>query len=1067
MQKAITESDVEEIALDILTELGYERIYGPDISKDGKNPERINYTDVVLIDRFRSAIERLNPQISPGGIDLAVRKVVAQDSPDLVESNRNFHKYLTDGVDVEYQRKDGKIVWGKVWIFDFENPDNNEFLAINQYTVVGIKERRPDIVLFVNGLPLVVIELKNPADENATIWSAFNQLDTYKKQIPALFRFNEVMVISDGLEARAGTLTSDTERFTPWKTIDGKEIIELSPELKKLEELSEYRLPDDELFALNESAVTEGDLNFKPWMSKELPIEKRPQMEVLLRGMFDKKIFLDLVKNFVVFDSSDRKVLKKMAAYHQYHAVNKAVRSTLKAVSWHGDKRCGVIWHTQGSGKSLSMVFYTGKLVLAMNNPTIVVITDRNDLDDQLFNTFSGSTELLRQTPVQAESREDLKEKLRVASGGIVFTTVQKFFPEKGKTVYPLLSDRGDIVVIADEAHRSQYDFEAGFAKYMRDALPNASFIGFTGTPISLKDKDTRNVFGDYIDVYDIEQSVRDGTTVKIYYESRIAKLDLNEDEMPHVDRDLEEVTEGKEESEKERLKSKWAALEAVAGTEKRLGRIATDLVKHFEERQEALNGKGMIVCMSRRIAVDLYDEITKLRPKWHNEDDKKGEIKVIMSGSASDDSKWQQHIRNRNQKEELAKRFKEPDDPLKLVIVRDMWLTGFDNPCLHTMYVDKPMRGHTLMQAIARVNRVFRDKPGGLVVDYIGVAEDLRDALGTYTSSGGRGDIKVDQSEAVAFMLEKFEILQDMFYGFDYTRFFDMDRNEKLRFIPWTVDFILGLENGRERFVKHVIELSKAFALSVPADEALKISDHVAFFQMVKASMVKRTPDSQQKPIDYSAAIKQILSRAIVSDGVVDLFESVGIKKPELSILSDEFLAQLRKLPQKNLAVEMLKRLINDEIKLFAKKNMIQSRAFSEMLRNSILRYKNRQIETAKVIEELIELAKDMQQARKRGEDLGLSEDELAFYDALSENKSAVEIMGDVKLKAIALKLVETMRNNVTIDWTIRENVKAKLRVQIKRLLRRYGYPPDLRVQAIKTVLEQAEYLCRDWVGN
>ncbi|MGC8638140.1 MAG: type I restriction endonuclease subunit R [Athalassotoga sp.] len=1066
MEKAMVESEIEEIALDILTELGYERIYGPDISKDGKNPERTNYTDVVLIDRFRSAIEMLNPQISPGGIDLAVRKVVAQDSPDLVESNRNFHRYLTNGVDVQYQRKDGKIVWGKVWLFDFENPENNEFLAVNQYTVIGIKERRPDIVLFVNGLPLAVIELKNVADEKATIWSAFNQLDTYKQQIPALFRFNEVMAISDGLEARAGALTSDVERFMPWKTIDGREIIELSPELRELEELSEYTLPEGESFSLNESRATESELNLKSWMSKGLPIEKRPQMEVLLRGVFEKKIFLDLVKNFIVFDSSDRKVIKKIAAYYQYHAVNKAIQSTLKAVSL-GDKRCGVIWHTQGSGKSLSMVFYAGKIVLAMHNPTIVVITDRNDLDDQLFNTFSGSTELLRQTPVQAESREDLKEKLRVASGGIVFTTVQKFFPEKNSSVYPMLSDRSDIIVIADEAHRSQYDFMGGFAKYMRDALPNASFIGFTGTPISLKDRDTRNVFGDYIDVYDIKQSVNDKTTVKIYYESRIAKLDLNEDEMPHIDRDLEEVTEGEEEAEKERLKSKWATLEAVAGTEKRLSRIADDLVKHFEKRREVLNGKGMIVCMSRRIAVDLYNEIIKLRPEWHSENDKKGEIKIVMSGSASDDQKWQQHIRNRNQKEEIAKRFKNPDDPLKLVIVRDMWLTGFDNPCLHTMYIDKPMKGHTLMQAIARVNRVFKDKPGGLVVDYIGVAEDLRETLANYTSSGGRGNIKIDQNEAVAFMLEKFEILQEMFYGFDYTKFFEVDRNEKLRFTLKTVDFILGLENGKERFVKHVTELSEAFALSVPADEAVKISDHVAFFQMIKASILKRIPDDQQKLVDHNTAIKQILSKAIVSDGVVDLFESAGIKKPDLSILSDDFLAQIRKLPEKNLAVEMLENLINGEIKIFAKKNLIQSRAFSEMLRNSILKYKNRQIETAKVIEELIELAKDMQEARKRGEELGLSEDELAFYDALAENKSAVEIMGDAQLKAIALKLVETMRNNVTIDWTIRENVKADLRVQIKRLLRKYGYPPDLSDQAIKTVIEQAEYLYGDWIEN
>ncbi len=1062
--KAMTESEIEVIALDILTEIGYERIYGPDISPDGHFPERSTYRDVVLIERLRRALARVNPHKPLDSIDKAVRKIVAQESPDIVENNKSFHKYLTEGVDIEYRREDGKTAWGKVWLFDFEDPLNNEFLAVNQYTVMGLKERRPDIVLFVNGLPIVVIELKNLADENASIWSAFNQLETYKSQIPYLFRFNEALIVSDGIEARAGTLTSDRERFMPWKTIDGKEVIELSPELQKIEELHRYSLDNGPVFSLNEETAVVEELELKPWLSKDIPVQKRPQMEVLLKGMLNKRVLLDLIRHFIVFETSDHRSLKKMAAYHQYHAVNKAVESTLKATSPIGDRRCGVIWHTQGSGKSLSMVFYTGKLVLQMDNPTMVVITDRNDLDDQLFNTFSGAVDLLRQTPVQAESREDLKEKLKVASGGIVFTTVQKFLPDTGQESYPLLSDRSNIVVIADEAHRSQYDFIDGFARHMRDALPNASFIGFTGTPISLSDRDTRNVFGDYIDVYDIEQSVKDGATVKIYYESRIAKLDLNENEMPHIDRDIDEVTEGKEQSEKERLKSKWAALEAVAGTEKRLGRIAVDLVDHFEKRQEVNIGKGMIVCMSRRICVDLYNEIIKLRPHWHSEDDKKGAIKIVMSGSASDDPGWQQHIRTRKQREEIAKRFKDPEDLLQLVIVRDMWLTGFDVPCLHTMYIDKPMHGHTLMQAIARVNRVFRDKPGGLVVDYIGIAEDLREALADYTGSGGKGKIKVDQSEAVAVMLEKFDVLTAMFHGFEYKRFFSIDKSEKLAFVMWTADHILGLENGKERFVKYVTELSKAFALAVPAQEAMAITDDVAFFQMVKASILKKSPENGTKPIDYNAAIKQIVSKAIVSEGVVDLFQSIGVEKPEISILSEKFLAQLREIPQKNLAVEMLKKLLNDEIKSFSRTNLIQSRAFSEMLRKSIIKYKNRQLETAKIIEELIELAKMMQQARKRGEELGLSDDELAFYDALSENKSAVDIMGDQQLKVIAVKLVDTMRKSISIDWTLRENVKARLRTQIKRILKKFGYPPDLQQQAVKTVLEQAEYICRDW---
>ena len=1061
MFKATTESQIERVALEILEELGYEILYGPDISPDGDFPTRQDYKEVVLQDRLLGTLKKLNPHMPFSALETAIRKVVRNDFPELIENNRSFHKYLTDGVDVEYRRDDGQSTWGKVWLFDFKNPENNEFLAVNQFTVIGQKERRPDIVLFVNGIPLVVIELKNIADEEATIWKAYDQLQTYMKQIPQLFRFNEVLVISDGFQARAGTVSSKKDRFMPWKTIDGKTIIEQGINFSKYE-----YIPEDSRFSLNETSEITVENQAEEKRENSENTHYISQMEVLIRGMLNKKVLLDLVRHFITFEDGDDGTIKKLAAYHQYYAVNRAVRATLLATSPEGDKRCGVVWHTQGSGKSLSMVFYTGKLVLEMDNPTIVLITDRNDLDDQLFKTFSSSRDILRQTPVQAESREDLKEKLRVASGGIVFTTIQKFMPDEKGDKYPLLSERRNIVVIADEAHRSQYDFIDGFARHMRDALPNASFIGFTGTPISLQDRDTRNVFGDYIDVYDIEQAVKDGTTVKIYYESRIAKLDLDEYELPHVDSEFEEVTEDREEYEKEKLKSKWAALEAIAGTEKRLRLIASDLVKHFESRLEVIDGKGMIVCMSRRICVDLYNQIIKLRPQWHSDDDSKGVIKVVMSGSASDPLEWQPHIRNKAQREVLAKRFKDPEDSLKLVIVRDMWLTGFDVPCLHTMYIDKPMRGHTLMQAIARVNRVFRDKPGGLIVDYIGIAESLRSALADYSASGGRGSIKVDQGEAVALMLEKFEIIQSMLYGIKYTEFFELSEREKLGFIQHIVDHILGLENGRNRFIKHVTELSKAFALAVPREEALKIKDHVAFFQAVKSAMVKLQRGPGERKIDYDSAIKQIVSKAVVTEGVTDLFAFLGLKKPDISILSDEFLAKIRQMPHKNLAVEMLNKLLNDEIKTIARKNLIQSKAFSEMLKRSIIKYKNRQIETAKVIEELIELAKEIQAANKRGEKLGLSEDELAFYDALANNESAVRELGDEQLKVIALKLVDTMRKSVTIDWTLRENVKAKLRVRVKRILKKFGYPPDMRDEAVQLVLAQAEQICRDWTG-
>jgi type I restriction enzyme R subunit len=1015
MSKIIIESEVEQAALEILSELGFEQIYGPDIAPDGAVPERKSYQDVVLVERLRNALEKINPSIPKDAIKDAIKRVLRTESQNQVVNNQHFHKMLVDGVDVEY-RKDGRIAGDKVWLFDFKEPKNNEFLTVNQFTIIEENNnRRPDIILFVNGLPLVVIELKNPADENATIWTALNQLETYKAQIPSVFRFNEIMIISDGLEARAGTITSNKERFTPWKLIDG------------------------------ESA----------------PPKSMTQIEVLLRGMCSKGRLLDLARHFIAFEQDHNDLLKKLAAYHQYHAVNKAIQTTIMATK--GDKRAGVVWHTQGSGKSLTMVFYTGKLVLELDNPTIIVLTDRNDLDDQLFDTFSKCSELLRQRPVQADSRERIKELLKVASGGIVFTTIQKFLPEEKGDKYPLLSERSNIIVIADEAHRSQYDFIDGFAKHMRDALPNASFIGFTGTPIEKADRSTPAVFGKYVDVYDIEQAVEDETTVRIYYESRLAKLELKPEERPKIDADFEEVTEGEEIARKEKLKSKWARLEAVVGSEDRIKRIAKDLVEHFEKRLEVLEGKAMIVCMSRRICIDLHDEIIKLRQNWYHKDDDKGTIKVVMTGSASDPPDWQEHIRNKQRRKVIGDRMKAPDDSLKIAIVRDMWLTGFDVPNLHTMYVDKPMRGHGLMQAIARVNRVFKNKPGGLIVDYIGIAYDLKKALAEYTE-GDKKETGIPQEEAVAIMLEKYEIVSGLFHGFDYKRFFSAKPNEKMVIIVQAMEHMLKQKDGKERCLKYVTELSRAFALSVPNIEALKIRDDVGFFQAVRSAIVKNTTTKGKEQEDLDSAIKQILSKAIVSNRVIDIFAAAGLKKPDISILSEEFLTEIKEMPQKNLAFEMLRKLLNDEIRIVSRKNLIQGRSFAEMLDRAIKAYTNKTIETAKIIEELIELARKMRQSERRGEALGLTEDEVAFYDALEVNDSAVKVLGDATLRTIARELVETVRKNVTIDWTMRENVQAKLRVMVKRVLKKYGYPPDKQKKATETVLEQAELICKDW---
>jgi len=1019
MSDTITESEVELVALEILSDLGYIVEYGPNIAPapEGSSPERLRYSDVILVERLKNALERLNPSAPKTAQEEALKTLLQAESPSLLFNNRKFHQYLSSGIDIEYKRADGTVTGDKIWLFDFENPENNGFLAVNQFTVIeNNRNRRPDIVLFVNGIPIVVIELKNPADEEATIWSAFQQIQTYKAEIPALFHYNEILIISDGTEARAGTLTSDRERFMPWKTIHGIETA---------------------------SAAV-------------------PQIEVLLEGMLDKSRLLDLIRHFIVFEEDQDDTQKKLAAYHQYHAVNKAIKSTLEASHPAGDKRCGVVWHTQGSGKSLTMAFYAGKLVLALDNPTIVVITDRNDLDDQLFGTFSRCAELLRQTPVQATSLTRLKKLLDVAAGGVVFTTIQKFFPDVKGATYPTLSQRRNIIVIADEAHRSQYDFIDGFARHMRDAVPNASFIGFTGTPIEKTDRSTLAVFGNYIDVYDIEQAVEDGATVRVYYESRLAKLQLDEEERPHIDPKFIEVTESEEVAKKEKLKSKWARLEALVGSEKRLRQIAEDVVNHFEQRLAALDGKGMIVCMSRRICIDLYNEIVALRPEWHSDDDSQGIIKLVMTGSASDPVEWQPHIRNKQRRRKLGERMKAPSDELRLAIVRDMWLTGFDSPSLHTMYVDKPMRSLGLMQAIARVNRVFRDKQGGLVVDYIGIAYELKKALSEYTERD-RENTGIPQEEAVAVMLEKYEIVCDLFYGFDYRQFFTAGPRQKLRLIPEAMEHILKQEDGKERYLQHVSELSKSFSLAVPHEKALEIRDDVGFFQAVRAAIIKTTVSEGRPQEQLDTAVKQILSKAVVPSGVIDVYSVLGLEKPVISILSPEFLEEVKGVPQKNLAFEVLRKLLNDEIRTVSQRNVVQGRSFADMLEKSIKRYQNKSIQTAQVIEELIELAKQMREAERRGEELGLSPAELAFYDALETNDSAVQVLGDDRLREIAQELVETVRNNVTIDWTLRENVQALLRVKVKRILKKFGYPPDMQKKATETVLEQAALICGD----
>jgi len=1041
----LSEAAVEQVVLDQLGALGYTVSSDADIGPDGKAPERGAYSDVVLAKRLVAAIEKLNPAIPVEARGDALRKVLATEKPSLVEENRRLHKLMVEGVAVEFYSDDGTIRGDTVRLIDFDDVAANDWLATSQFTVVeGGINRRPDVVVFINGLPLGVIELKAPGGENATLAGAFNQLQTYKAQIPSLFRTNAVLVTSDGLTARVGSLTADQERFMPWRTTDGKVI------------------------------ASKG----------------QPELNILIEGIFDRRWLLDLLHDFTVFGETGSGLAKIIAGYHQFHAVRHAVEKTVEASAPQGNRKIGVIWHTQGSGKSLLMVFYAGQLVRRpeLENPTIVVITDRNDLDDQLFATFSMCRDLIRQTPIQADSRDDLQSALRRASGGVIFTTIQKFSPTAGETTYLMLSDRRNIVVIADEAHRSQYGFRArieqktgeiayGFAKYLRDALPNASFIGFTGTSIEKDDVNTPAVFGEYIDVYDISRAVEDGATVPIYYESRLARIELVEDERPKIDAEIEELTEDEATIEQERIKRKWATIEALVGSETRLAMVAADLVRHFEDRIAAMDGKAMVVCMSRRICIALYQQIVALRPDWHSDDDATGTIKIVMTGSVTDPQAWQPHIGTKARRDLLAKRAKDPKDALNLVIVRDMWLTGFDAPSMHTMYIDKPMKGHGLMQAIARVNRVFRDKPAGLVVDYIGIAQNLKNALGQYSGSNQR-QVEIDETKAVAVLLERFEVVQSMYHGFNYARGLAGTAHERLLVLAEAIEWILdrqhesaaretsgdGKRRENRRYQDAVLALSKAFALASASDAARAIRDEVGFFQTVRAALVKSAEGASRTTADREFAIQQIVSRAVISTEIVDILAAAGITTPDISILSDEFLAEIQKLEKKNLALEALRKLLNDEIRSRSRTNVVETKCFSERLEAAIARYHTNAISTVEVLQKLIDLAKEVRAARRRGEDEGLSQDEIAFYDALAENKSAVEVMGNDSLKVIAHELLTNLKSTVSVDWLHRESARARMRVLIKRILRKYGYPPDLQDAAVQTVLRQAEALSAQW---
>ncbi|WP_181308172.1 type I restriction endonuclease subunit R [Rufibacter sp. XAAS-G3-1] len=1066
----ITESTIETFAIELLEKQGYNYIYAPDIAPDGETPERENYAQVLLHSRLKNAVHKINKGIPVEAQAEAIKEIQRIASPELLANNEAFHRLLTEGIPVT-KRINGEDRGDRVWLIDFKNPLNNDFVVANQFTVIeNNHNKRPDVVLFVNGIPLVVIELKNPADENATIKSAYKQIETYKALIPGLFTYNAITIISDGLEAKAGSLSAGFSRYMAWKSADGK--------------------------AEASHLVS--------------------QLETLIQGMLNKETLLDLVRHFIVFEKSAKEdtatgittisTVKKLAAYHQYYAVNRAVESTMRASGYKaklpanmveespesyglpgvkkqatGDRKGGVVWHTQGSGKSLSMVFYTGKIVLALDNPTVLVITDRNDLDDQLFDTFAASKQLLRQEPVQAEDRDHLKELLTVASGGVVFSTIQKFQPEEGN-VYEELTTRSNIIVIADEAHRTQYGFRGktvdtkdeegnvigskmvyGFAKYMRDALPNATYLGFTGTPIESTDVNTPAVFGNYVDIYDIAQAVEDGATVRIFYESRLAKVGLTEEGKKLVD-DLDDELDQEDLTTTQKAKAKWTQLEALIGSKNRINNIAKDIVTHFEQRQEVFAGKAMIVAMSRRIAAELYEAIIALKPEWHSDDFKKGVIKVVMTSSSSDGPLIAKHHSTKEQRRKLADRMKDPEDELKLVIVRDMWLTGFDAPSMHTLYIDKPMKGHNLMQAIARVNRVYKDKPGGLIVDYLGIASDLKKALSFYSDAGGKGDPTILQEQAVQIMLEKLEVVSQMFHGFAYEEFFEAEISKKLSLILAAEEHILGLEDGKKRFINEVTALSKAFAIAIPHDQAMDAKDEVAFFQAVKARLAKFDgTGSGRTDEEIETTIRQVIDQALVSEQVIDVFDAAGIKKPDISILSEEFLLELKSMKHKNIALEVLKKLLNDEIKSRSKKNLIQSRTLMEMLENSIKRYHNKVLTAAEVIDELIKLSKEITKMDGEANELGLTDFEYAFYTAVANNESAKELMQMDKLRELAVVLTEKVKQNASIDWTIKESVKSKLKVIVKRTLRQYGYPPDMQMLATETVLKQAEMIANE----
>jgi type I restriction enzyme R subunit len=1063
----LTESAIEAFAIKLLERQGWRYLHGTVIAPEGDAPERASYSQVLLHERMAQAVRRINHRLPAHAVELAIKEVQRHASPELLAANEQFHRWMTEGVTVELQQ-DGQTRGERVWLIDFARPDANDLLVVNQFTVAHDQQpadrKRPDLVLFVNGLPLVVVELKNAGSEDATIKTAYQQIETYKQTVPALFHTHALSVISDGLEARAGSLSASLSRFMAWKSADGK--------------------------AEASHLVS--------------------QLETLILGMLTPATLLDLLRHFIVFEKASRvdaetgqvtiSTVKKLAAYHQYYAVNAAVASTLRAADLsaplsaretpaaygvpganeqpRGDRKAGVVWHTQGSGKSLSMVFYTGKIVLAMDNPTVLVLTDRNDLDDQLFDTFAASRQLLRQEPVQAADREHLKSLLKVAAGGVVFSTVQKFQPASGN-VHDELSARRNIVVIADEAHRTQYGFEArtvdvkdasgnvvgkklvyGFAKYLRDALPHATYLGFTGTPIEKGDVNTPAVFGNYVDIYDIAQAVEDGATVRIFYESRLAKVSLG-DEGRQLIADLDDELEQDELTETQKAKAKWTRMEALIGSEARVRNIARDIVAHFEARQEVFAGKAMVVSMSRRIAAELFDEIKKLRPGWHDPDLRKGAMKVVMTASSADGPKLAAHHTTKEQRKLLAERMKDDADALKLVIVRDMWLTGFDAPSMHTLYIDKPMKGHNLMQAIARVNRVHKDKPGGLVVDYLGIAADLKAALSFYTDAGGKGDPVLAQEQAVGLLLEKVEVVSALYHGFAYEHFFEADTGEKLSLILQAEEHILGLENGRKRYIDEVSALSQAFAIAVPHEQAMGVRDEVGFFQAVKARLVKfDSPTNGRSSEELETIIRQVIDQALVSEQVIDVFDAAGIKKPDISILSDEFLAELKGYEHKNVAMEVLKKLLADELKVRARRNLVQSRSLLDMLDAAIRKYQNKILTAAEVMDELIKLSKDIVAADDEAQQLGLSPFEYAFYTAVAHNDSARELMQKDQLRELAVVLTQRVRENASIDWTIKENVRAKLKVMVKRTLRQYGYPPDMQLLATETVIRQAEML-------